>query len=127
MEHIDHVRRPDLPWRRLLITECGLPVAGHPVISREVFLMRLKEEGQQRTAMRTCMTCFETARRHPIWAEDPVQAIAREVHTFKSRAAFKRELLALAALVERHRDEFAELLEDQQAIAHLGERRGRAQ
>lgn len=127
MDRIDHVRRPDLPWRKLLLTECGLPITGHPAISREVFLKRLKEEGKQRTAMQTCMTCFDTAQRHPCWSDDPVQAIAREVYTWKSKEIFRRELLALAALVERHHEQFAELLEDQLAIVSLSKRRERAQ
>src|SRR6266566_9811225 len=116
-KNLEHVQRPPLPWRReAALTECGLPVAGHPVISRDEFIAKLKEQGKQRAAMTTCMTCYDTAQRHPTWEEDPVMRLSREINWSRREGVLKTELLALAALVSRHRDEFTELLQDQKEI-----------
>lgn len=114
---IVHVQRPGLPWRKeQSLTECGLPVAGHPVISRADFLVKLKREGERRARYSTCQTCLDTASRWPSWNEDPIRCLYREAdRRWGSRRPldpFRTELLALAALVERHPEEFAELLED---------------
>lgn len=117
---VTHVRRPAIPWRDDALTECGLPSSGHPVMSREDFIAKVKREGQQRSAMTTCMTCWQTARNHPSWQEDPVGCISREVQwNRRDGGQFKRELRAIAALISRHADEFAELIQDQQEIVPL--------
>ena len=128
---IVHVVRPTLPWRMSRTgaptpykTECGLPIAGHPVITRAEFLEKIKKQGQQRAYLTTCQTCLDTARRWPSWDEDPVQCLSREVSGgWNGRTRdpnFKHELLALAMLAERHRPEFEELLEDQREIVPIG-------
>ncbi len=124
-EPLEHVLRPQPPWRRTQqITECGLPLEGHPVITRDEFLAKVKSQGQQRSAMTTCMTCWQTARRHPSWDENPVLSIIREARRFEypamaekhgfeggaKLASFRDELLAIAVLIEAHREEFDELV-----------------
>ncbi len=117
---IEHIRRPPLPWREAAVTECGLPAEGHPVITRDDFIAKVDVQGQQRALLTTCQTCFDTAIRHPSWINDPVQCIYREVTgARRDSGVFKRELLALAALVSRHPAEFQELLDDQQQIVAL--------
>lgn len=116
---IEHVLRPLLPWRTTMLTECGLPSVGHPVITRERFIEKVKEQGKQRSAMTTCMTCWDTAMRHPSWQQDPVLCISREVQWNRRDGLFKRELRAIAALIVRHRDEFDELLKDQEEIVPI--------
>jgi hypothetical protein len=130
---IVHVQRPPLPWRKEHHrTECGLPVAGHPVIGREEFKAKVKREGVRRAQVTTCQTCLDTANRHPSWEEDPVRAVGREMERWRwggprERNPFRDELLALAALVERHPEEFAEILEDIALVVPLGvNRKGRA-
>jgi hypothetical protein len=111
---IDHVARSPLPWRTIELTECGLPVEAHPVITRDSYLARLREWGQDRTRFTVCRTCAQTAANYKTWEEDPVNAIQREAHRhgFFAREAdggrdlFTRELRALTALVEAHREEF---------------------
>lgn len=111
---IDHVARSPLPWRTIELTECGLPVEAHPVITRDSYLARLREWGQDRTRFTVCRTCASTAANYRTWDEDPVNAIQREAHQhgFLARDAslgrdlFSRELRALAALYEAHREEF---------------------
>jgi hypothetical protein len=123
---IVHVQRPPLPWRQQRITECGLPVAGHPVISRDEWVAKVKAQGQQRSKLTTCITCWDTADRWPAWEADPVRAMAREVerwHALHRVSLIRQELTALAALVERHPDEYAELLEDVTATVMLPARR----
>ena len=119
-EPVDHILRPRLPWRRDkegAITECGYDASKVKTLTREAFFQRQKDLGQQRTAMLTCMTCSDTARRWSRWDDDPRLALAREIEW--ERGAFyyshcrddrgqrlRDELLAIASLIEVHRDEF---------------------
>jgi hypothetical protein len=115
---LEHVERSRLPWRADGMTECGLPFAGHPVITRDEFIAKIKRLGKQRTSMTTCMTCWSTADRWEPWDQDPVACIQRETYgTRMFRTAghpehdrFRDELVALAELVGRHRDEFDTIL-----------------
>jgi len=121
-EPVDHILRPPLPWRRGegAITECGYDATKVRAISRKEFFRRLKELGQQRAALFTCMTCAETAGRHSTWEEDPRLAMRREIEWEAGRWYYresaergerlKDELLAIAALIEAHRDEFYETI-----------------
>lgn len=112
---IDHVQRGPLPWRTAELTECGLPVADHPVITRASYLARVREWGQQRTRFTVCRTCATTAANYRPWEEDPVSVIRREAERCgwfardddEGRDLFIRELRALAALAEAHPEEFA--------------------
>lgn len=112
-EPVDHILRPQLPWRSDAgITECGYDASKVKTLSRAEFLDRLKEFGQQRTALLTCMTCSDTARRHGTWDDDPRSAIDREIQ-WENRyrrndrgVRLRDELLAIAALIEAHRVEF---------------------
>lgn len=128
---IEHVRRPGLPWRESTLTECGIPRSGQPCLERAEFIAKVKAQGQQRSAMTTCMTCWDTARRHPSWDEDPVASIGREVESYRRwrsklvEDGFRRELVAIAMLIERHRVEFDDLIEDQAAIVALPADRSR--
>ena len=112
---INHVERPAPPWRSTPgRTECGLPVAGHPVITRTEFEDMVRRLGDQRASMFLCMTCWSTASRWPDWVTDPVQVVMRETYggrgrttaTNRAEPTFRDELRALAALVDAHRDEF---------------------
>lgn len=76
--------------------------------------------------MTTCMTCAQTAERHPTWDDDPRRAIEREVewelryNKYRDVARgeqFKDELIAIASLIEAHREEFDKL------VATNGQRR----
>lgn len=111
---IDHVERGKLPWRDAELTECGLPVANHPVITRASYLARVREWGQQRTRFTVCRTCATTAANYKPWEEDPVSVIRREAERCGwfardddlGRDLFVRELRALAALAAAHPEEF---------------------
>jgi hypothetical protein len=115
-EPVDHIRRPALPWRiDAGLTECGYNASKVPTVSRQVHFQRLKDLGQQRTAMITCMTCLDTAKRWKAWEEDPCQAMAREIawergEWYRARSdrgeQLKDELIAIASLVAAHREEF---------------------
>jgi hypothetical protein len=121
-EPVDHILRPSLPWRAAgdaAITECGYDASKVKAISRTEFFQRVKDLGQQRTAMLTCMTCSDTARRWKTWEEDPRQAIEREI-TWERGGGYrertdrgerlKDELVAIAALIESHAAEFANII-----------------
>jgi hypothetical protein len=125
-EPVDHILRPQLPWRKGDgITECGFDASKVKTLTREEYFGRLKELGSQRTAMLTCMTCGDTARRHGTWEDDPRKAIGREVewearysrYSEDRGVKLRDELLAIAELIEAHRDEF------DAHIAHTEQRR----
>lgn len=116
---VDHILRPRLPWRQSddgAITECGYDASKVKTLTRSEFFQREKELGKQRTAMLTCMTCSDTARRWGTWDDDPRLALQREIEWergasyWRSRddrgQRLKDELTAIAALIEAHRDEF---------------------
>lgn len=116
-EPVDHILRPCLPWRAddTAITECGYAAGSVKAITRPEFFQRIKDLGKQRAAMLTCMTCYQTAERWGTWDDDPRRALDREI-SWESGGAWrarsdrgerlKDELLAIAALIEAHRDEF---------------------
>lgn len=108
-EVLDHVERAVLPWRAPDgRTECGrLPaeVKGS-ILTIEELVARYKNHGQQRTALTTCMICFDRARYNARWDQNPVGVLQRECQRSRDSDLFLRELRALAALVAEHRDEF---------------------
>lgn len=124
-EPVDHILRPQLPWRSgdAGLTECGYDATKVKVLTRQDAVARFKEFGRQRFAMVTCMTCMDTAERHGTWDADPRKAVEREIawecqwrrtdHGFRLRD----ELLAIAELIEAHRDEF------DAKVAEIGQRR----
>ena len=115
-EPVDHILRPSLPWRNDGgITECGYDASKVKAVTRTEFFQRVKDLGQQRTAILTCMTCSATARRWKTWEEDPRQAMEREIAWewgggYRERTdrgeRLKDELIAIAVLIEAHREEF---------------------
>lgn len=113
-EPVDHIERPILPWREAAsVTECGLDATKVKTLTREEYFQRFKDLGRQRTALLTCMTCCTTAENWGRWSDDPRTALQREIAWEGTRYAredrgqrLKDELLAIAALVEAHREEF---------------------
>lgn len=116
-EPVDHILRPRLPWRREgEITECGYDASKVKALTREQYFARVKDLGQQRAAMITCMTCSDTCRRFGTWADDPRRALHREIE-WETRGGhywsrdergvrLRDELNAIADLIAAHRDEF---------------------
>lgn len=120
-EPVDHILRPRLPWRspsEPAVTECGYDASKVKALTRDEFQQRLKDFGQQRTAMLTCMTCAEASKRWPTWEQEPRGALEREITweyawgREKRGHRLKDELLAIASLIEAHQDQFASLLAD---------------
>jgi|SRR5580765_2113874 hypothetical protein len=117
-EPVDHVLRPRLPWRdEAAITECGYDASKVKTLTRPEYFQRLKDFGGQRTAMLTCMTCADTAARWGTWDDDPRRALDREIawegryRAREDRACrLQDELVAIAALIEAHREEFETLV-----------------
>jgi hypothetical protein len=119
---VDHILRPRLPWRsdEGAITECGYDATKVKTLTREEFSQREKELGKQRTAMLTCMTCADTARRWGTWGDDPRLALQREIewergpYRWRSKSEhgtrLRDELVAINTMLETHRDEFLSIL-----------------
>jgi hypothetical protein len=126
---VDHILRPALPWRgTAAITECGYDATKVKIISRSEHAQRVKDYGQQRAAMLTCMTCSQTSARYAAWEEDPREAIEREVN-WESKWRKPRgnqlrdELLAIEALIAAHPDEFKQSIADIQSRREWLERK----
>lgn len=129
---IEHVQRSQPPWRRdaSLLTQCGRPSDECAVITRDVLLAKVKKLGQQRASFSTCMTCWSKCRHDDAWDADPVTCLLREAERHEMAAQvlrwhpgdaennarmgaarrFRDELLAIAILVDAHRDEFDSLV-----------------
>lgn len=118
-EPVDHILRPRLPWREVVgITECGYDASKVKTLTRDEYFQRVKDLGQQRAAMLTCMTCSDTAKRWGTWEKDPRRALEREIewectrwHEDRGRGQrLKDELFAIAAMIDAHGEEFASLV-----------------
>lgn len=139
-EPVDHIVRAILPWREAEkgLTECGLAAASFPTIARETYFARRREMGAQRAALFTCMTCAGVVCHYAPWDDDPVSAISREAPNYWSgydhdgytrrspdpkHEGFRRELRAIAALIESHRQEFDAHVAGLGAVSELDEAR----
>jgi hypothetical protein len=120
-EPVDHIVRPRLPWRSEsdpAITECGYDARQVKTLTRADFFQRVKDMGQQRAALFTCMTCSQTAQRWSTWDEDPRKALEREIAWEAAWRGNNRgqrlrdELVAIASLIEAHTEEFKTLAAD---------------
>jgi hypothetical protein len=110
---VDHILRPNLPWRAEAgITECGYDASKVQTLTRVEYFARLKEYGQQRSAMLTCMTCAQTAQRWDDWQADPRKALEREIawecgwRGSDRGEQLRDDLVAAASLIAAHREEF---------------------
>src|SRR4051812_10541779 len=126
-EPLDHVRRSDLPWRTMELTECGRPLSDvGAYIDRDQLQARLRAWGKQRTSMHTCMTCWTASTHNPTFEHDPVQAMSREVRGAmwtKEQPQLAAELRALAALAVKYRDEFDDFVTGLGEAASLAQHR----
>lgn len=135
-EPVDHIVRPRLPWRAPgegAITECGYDASKVKTLTRDEFFKRVADLGKQRAAMLTCMTCSDTARRWGTWDDDPRLGLQREIEWERGASHWrgrddrgqrlKDELIAVAALIEAHRDEFeATIIANEQRREWLGKK-----
>jgi len=118
---VDHILRPRLPWRseEHAITECGYDATKVKTLTREEYNARYKDLGRTRMAMLTCMTCMDTNARYAHWADDPRQAMSREIdweirwgrEVRDREQRLRDELLAIASLIAAHPEEFAQLID----------------
>lgn len=141
---IEHVQRPQPPWRldTAPLTECGRLSGQSTVISRDELIAKVKRLGQQRAAFTTCMTCWDKCRTNAGWDVDPVECLMREAARYqwatryhrwhpdeeasaKTAAGlrFRDELLAIAVLIDAHRDEFEQLVSGIGDAVRLDEKR----
>ncbi len=122
-EQLDHVARPMLPWRTEFRAECGLPpIPGRSIIDRNAFRAKLTRQGKTRSAMTTCITCWQTASRWKDWSLSPSDVVRRELPQQwggTQTNALDDELRAIAALIEAHREEFDGFLIGLAATADL--------
>lgn len=110
---IDHIQRATLPWRAAAqLTECGRKLSDvKGFITRDEAEARHKRLGHKRAMFSMCMTCLDAVSRWKTWQEDPVDAIRRESADLWNKDQpradqLRKELRAIAALIEAHRDEF---------------------
>lgn len=112
---VTHLLRVRLPWSTTDKTECGKdPEQFKRVCSRADAVRRWKEIGQGRAQYEFCMTCVQTANRHPEFKDQPVAATKRgsywmtEAHDARAVA----ELRAVALVLDTHREEFEAAVEE---------------
>lgn len=131
---VDHLARHPLPWRAPHLTECGKPldeIEPVRIITRDAVRSRVNAVGKRRAAFSLCLTCLETADRHPETLIDALQreagSVAQEarypaswrrasreddpererLRKVQARTAlFLAEIEAVQALVAAHREEF---------------------
>lgn len=125
LEHV--VRDASFPWRpsEAHLTECGLISGNVAAISLEEMRAKIKRQGPQRASFTSCMTCWQVATRHKPWDVDPVDAVRREAWAGRPGDGdrFRLELLAIAALIYNHKEEFEGYVDGLSQTVDLSERR----
>lgn len=130
-KELDHVLRPKLPWRRRDLTECGLDPNRCVTITADELLAKIRKIGQQRAAFSTCMTCMNKVsfdlRTGAVATPKLVDIVRREVRNYNTSndEVFEIELRVLAALADRHQDEFNALVDALADTADLADHRNR--
>lgn len=123
-EILDHVLRPDLPWRKADAVECGRSVGDvKAYITRDELRARFKRDGRTRTVMTVCVTCLQTANRWKTFDEDPVDAMRREVYGRLAEEQLSSELRALGALATAYREDFDAYIAGLNQTTSLADRR----
>lgn len=132
----DHILRAQLPWRKAwdALTECGLPAKAHSVLDYTHFIAKVEQQGQQRAAMSTCMTCWQGAERHqrsymrPKAFQPPtlISIFHRELDRVRwseerDGAVLRKELYAIAALIEAHQEEFDQRVAGMEGVVFIGD------
>lgn len=115
-EPVDHILRPQLPWRDDPgMTECGYDASKVATLTRDQYRDRVKDFGRHRAAMMTCMTCSGTYERWARWEDDPRRCIGLEVEWECGSSYYQNadrgwrlhdELVAIAAIVKENRTAF---------------------
>lgn len=130
-EALQHIIRPMIPWREGEpgLTECGRAQTDVAQwITLEEFIIKVRREGQQRSAMTTCMTCWSRAavgaRVQEDWGHRPSAVIEREIlRSGQPESRLDTELRAIALLIQAHREEFDSLISGLQDAISLDARR----
>ena len=123
-----HIVRGRLPWETgAERTECGHDASEFArVATRDEVRARVAEIGKTRAVYEFCITCTETANRHPTWDHDPLAALGRLPGWYARDARAdlaRRELRAVALLIQEHWDEYLSTLEQLEAVTTLQQRR----
>ena len=125
-EPLEHVARVLIPWStRPGLTECGRKLNDvAAVIDLPAFVAKYNRLGKTRMAMTTCMTCWARLQYGShYWEKHPAEVLNRDLGRYEERAVITAELLALAALVEAHRQEYDDLVAGLQDTGDLAARR----
>lgn len=148
---VQHVRRPAPIWRtEAEYTECGRRLDAYPadrLIDSAELDRRVRQWGKQRASFSVCMTCWQTVGRWRSDRDDPILVTVRELEYVRHepfggdlstirpdvaekiredrvrRARVVAELRALAALVDKYRDEFDATVASLDEVDTLSERR----
>lgn len=124
---LDHVLRFEPPWRASRKTECGRRVDDvGSVIERDALVAKVKDQGKQRAAFTTCMTCWDRTQYAQPWDNSPSSVLNRESrYSYASRTddELDREMRALTLLWDAHREEFDEAMRGIGEIKDLADRR----
>lgn len=129
-EPLSHISRRSPPWRAPVKTECGKPLGSTKNVTRAEAQTLINKYGQKRATFMLCVTCVQTSDRYRDWETSPTDVIAREGTTRYGggeQSEMDRELYAIAALIEAHREEFDGYLTDLAGTVSLRDRRAAKQ
>ena len=124
-DDVDHIERPSLPWRTASKTECGLSLPHRQAITREAFFERLRVNGEARTSVQTCMTCFQVCGKWETWSDSPSDVLRRELARYGRNKETDDDLRAILLLIDAHRDEFDALRDGLSRVVRLTPVEGR--
>ncbi|MDO8391035.1 MAG: hypothetical protein Q7V57_11140 [Actinomycetota bacterium] len=115
---LHHITRTNLPWRDATRTVCGKPISQYRpdlVITLADAQSMQRRLGQQRFALAICMTCANNVGHWAEWDANPIMRFQREINgngmgRDRDDQVVENELRAVAALIERHREEFDDMV-----------------
>lgn len=115
---LHHICRTSLPWRDATRTVCGKQISQYRpdlVINLADAHAMQRRLGQQRFALTICMTCAHNVGHWAEWDANPIKRFQREINgngmgSDRNDDQVEHELRAIAALIERHRQEFDDMV-----------------
>jgi hypothetical protein len=120
---LHHIERGMLPWWTHRLTECGRDPERYPTWTRDQAVAEYDRLGPQQFSLVVCITCRDTANRHPDWDHNPISCINRHTEWVDDEPQVAAELRAIAALIDAHRDEFDQAVADHLTPTSLADKR----
>ena len=120
-EPLKHIARPRVPWSDRALTFCGKhPNEFKSVVTAQQAKSDYSKMGRQRASLFYCMTCSNQATT-ATFETDPLRVVeiwwSRMNRWGRNKDDGRREVEAIAALIENHRAEFERLRDGGLSVA----------